>query len=242
MKYLLLSITLLMSSSSIAIASTSYKNSIQNKTIQHGRNFFNHNASVQKVNIRKANYRPMRQQRIEVVERRVRPQQQQFRLNAQNRANHFQQRVNHLQPRRNHAQAIQKRVRPRANFVRPRVDIHTQRRFLAAQKAAQRGHPQAEFDLAMMYAKGNGVQRNPRVAFNLFHRAAKKGHVDAKYCMAVNFDKGYGVIQQKELARHWYGIAAKAGHRGARQRLAQLNQHNQQPNNGLMMNAKYSRR
>lgn len=236
MKYLLLSITLLISSSSVALASNSYQNSIQNRGIHHGQNFLNYNlrdANIRHSNMRQSNHAPIRQQRIETVERRV-GHQPQFRSNIQPRVNHFQ-------PRVNHTQRIQKRVQARANFVQPRVDIHIKSRFLAAQNAARRGHPQAEFDLAMMYAKGNGVEKNPRVAFNLFHRAARKGHVDAKYCMAVNFDKGYGVIQQKELARHWYGIAAKAGHRGAEKRLAQLRQPMQQ-NRGLIRNARYSRR
>ena len=101
------------------------------------------------------------------------------------------------------------------------------------------GNPKAEFDLAMMYARGDGIRKDPRAAFNLFHRAARKGHVEAKYCMAINFEKGIGVIKQHELARHWYRIAAKAGHRQAQYKLALLNQNSHQ---AQFRNVRYSRR
>ena len=229
MKSLLLLITLLLTSSSVLLASNSFQNNAQNRGVYHKNNFLNQNSSFRQVN-----HTPMRYQRVQRVERRV-YQPPQFYQRVQPRVQ------NRRQPQvRPRVQQQRQQRRPISNRFEPRkVKMNQNNRFAKAEQAAKRGNPQAEFDLAMMYAKGEGVQKNPRVAFNLFHRAARKGHVDAKYCMAVNFDKGFGVIEQKELARHWYNLAAKAGHRGAKQRLAQLN--NQHSNRGLIRNASYRR-
>jgi len=95
-------------------------------------------------------------------------------------------------------------------------------RYFYAKRAADAGNVQAKYDLAMMYALGNGVAKNPRKAFNLFHEAARKGHVGATYCMGVNFEKGLGVKQQLELARYWFKLAAKAGDPRALPKLSSL--------------------
>jgi hypothetical protein len=217
------------------LASNSFQNNTHNKGVYHKKNFLNQNNSFRQVN-----HTPMGYQRVQRVDRRIyqAPQfYQRVRPRVQNR------RPPQVPPRVQHQRQrpMPNRFEPRKlNRSNPRSKMNQNNRFAKAQEAAKRGHPQAEFDLAMMYAKGEGVQKNPRTAFNLFHRAARKGHVEAKYCMAVNFDKGFGVIKQQELARHWYNIAAKAGHRGAQQRLAQLNtQHS--PNRGLIRNASYRR-
>jgi TPR repeat protein len=81
-----------------------------------------------------------------------------------------------------------------------------------ATRAARRGNIQAQFDLAMMYASGNGVAKNERVAFSWFHKAARNGHTEAKYYMGLSFLQGRGVKKQLHLARYWFKQASKAGH------------------------------
>jgi len=112
----------------------------------------------------------------------------------------------------------------RSNHIMITKEVKTSQNsiFFYAQRAAKQGNVQAKYDLAMMYALGKGVQKNPRKAFNLFHEAARKGHVAAKYCVAVNFEKGLGVKPQVELARYWYKLAAKAGYPQAMVKLANL--------------------
>ncbi len=95
-------------------------------------------------------------------------------------------------------------------------------RYFYAKRASNEGNIQAKYDLAMMYALGNGVKKDTRKAFNLFHSAARKGHVGAKYCMGINFEKGLGVRTQHELARYWFKLAAKAGHPQAALKLASI--------------------
>ncbi|SFV50473.1 hypothetical protein MNB_SV-12-761 [hydrothermal vent metagenome] len=81
-----------------------------------------------------------------------------------------------------------------------------------ATRAAKRGNVRAQFDLAMMYASGNGVAKNERTAFNWFHKAARNGHARAKYYMGLSFLQGRGVKKQLHLARYWFKLASKAGY------------------------------
>jgi len=91
-----------------------------------------------------------------------------------------------------------------------------------ATRAAKAGNPRAQFDLAVMYATGNGVEKDERLAFNWFHKAARNGHVGAKYYMGISFQQGRGVRANAHLARYWFKQAAKAGHPKAVYNLAQV--------------------
>ena len=93
-------------------------------------------------------------------------------------------------------------------------------KYYYAKQAAKNGHREAQFDLAMMYATGNGIVKDERKAFNWFHKAARNGHTEAKYLMGVSFNQGRGVREQKELARYWFKLAAKAGHTKATYQLS----------------------
>ncbi|RUM74673.1 MAG: hypothetical protein DSZ11_03635 [Sulfurovum sp.] len=230
MRKILLSITLFIISSGVSVASNSFQTQRVERRITSVPHLMDYNrvqTPVRRENnmgmrVMHANYTPRKsmQQRYQQAQRRF--YQQPIRVAP--RVQHKTQRnPRHIQ-----------RVQPQ-----PRRAFNPNSKFAQAQRAAKRGNPNAEFDLAMMYATGDGVEKNPRVAFNLFHRAARKGHVGAKYCMGVNFEKGLGVIKQPELARHWYSIAAKAGHKQAQYKLAQLSR---KSNQSLFRNARYSRR
>jgi TPR repeat protein len=81
-----------------------------------------------------------------------------------------------------------------------------------ATRAAKKGNARAQFDLALMYATGDGVQKDERMAFNWFHKAARNNHTEAKYYMGLSFLQGRGVKKQAHLARYWFKQASKAGH------------------------------
>ena len=81
-----------------------------------------------------------------------------------------------------------------------------------ATRAAKRGNSKAQFDLAMMYASGNGVAKNERTAFAWFHKAARNGNIEATYYMGLSFLQGRGVKKQLHLARYWFKLASEAGH------------------------------
>jgi len=88
-------------------------------------------------------------------------------------------------------------------------------KFMYAQQAAQQGNARAQFDLGLMYAKGEGVRKDEKKAFSWFHKAARNNHVEAKFYMGLSFAQGRGVRKQAQLARYWFKLAVKAGHKQA---------------------------
>jgi len=95
------------------------------------------------------------------------------------------------------------------------VQQQVSQKFIYAKRAAERGIARAQFDLALMYARGEGVRKNEKLAFTWFHKAARNNHVEAKFYMGLSFAKGKGVKKQAQLARYWFKLAAKSGHRQA---------------------------
>ena len=104
----------------------------------------------------------------------------------------------------------------------PSVQQQVSQKFVYAQRAAKQGNARAQFDLALMYAKGDGVRKNEREAFKWFHKAARNNHTEAKFYMGLSFAQGRGVRKQAQLARYWFKLAAKAGHRQAVAHLASI--------------------
>jgi TPR repeat protein len=98
----------------------------------------------------------------------------------------------------------------------------TSQKFKFAKEAAAKGNARAQFDLAMMYINGEGVNKNELLAFNYFHKAARNNSVEAKFQMGLNFAQGRGVKKQAQLAKYWFKLAAKAGHSTAMAHLASL--------------------
>ena len=84
------------------------------------------------------------------------------------------------------------------------------KQLLSITKNAKRGDIEAQFELAMMYAFGNGVAKNEKVAFSWFHKSARNGHIEAKYYMGLAFLEGRGVKKQLHLAKYWFKLADKA--------------------------------
>jgi TPR repeat protein len=107
--------------------------------------------------------------------------------------------------------------------------VQVSQKFVYVQRAAKQGNARAQFDLGIMYAKGEGVAKSERAAFNWIHKAARNGHVEAKFYMGLSFAQGIGVRQQPELARYWFKLAAKAGHAQAVAHLASIERSMQTP-------------
>jgi TPR repeat protein len=91
-----------------------------------------------------------------------------------------------------------------------------------ATKAAKAGNPKAQFDLAIMYAGGQGVKKDERLAFYWFHKSARAGYAPAKYYMGLSFEQGRGVKANPYLARYWFKQALKAGNRKAIYHISQI--------------------
>lgn len=78
-------------------------------------------------------------------------------------------------------------------------------------RAAGQGHPSARNNLALMFAQGRGVERNPRRATELWEQAAEAGHLMAQYNLGLAYYRGEGVARDHETAMRWFRRAAGNG-------------------------------
>ena len=67
-------------------------------------------------------------------------------------------------------------------------------------EAAQKGDPDAQFHLGVMFENGRGMPRNIKKAVKWYRKAAKQGHVDAQYTLSVLHRSGYGVQRDNRQA------------------------------------------
>ena len=95
--------------------------------------------------------------------------------------------------------------------------------FTALMKAAQRGDPNAQFNLGDWYMTGQGgVPRDPSVAAAWYRAAAQKGHAIAASNLGVLYASGLGVQQSDTDAAEWFRRAAEAGDAGGQNNLGSM--------------------
>ena len=85
--------------------------------------------------------------------------------------------------------------------------------------AAEEGHPEAQFGLGLMYARGEGVSQNDGAAVRWFRQAAEQGHAEAQFHLGLLSVIGKGISQSTITAVRWFRRAAEQGHAGAQFRL-----------------------
>ena len=72
------------------------------------------------------------------------------------------------------------------------------------QQKANDGDAQAQFELALCYAKGKDVERNMELAFDWHKKAAEQGHVNAQFALGLYYILNMGRIQQvNECLNKW---------------------------------------
>ena len=76
---------------------------------------------------------------------------------------------------------------------------------------AKQGDADAQFNLAMMYYHGEGVERDWKEAARLFRLAAEQGDALAQYNLGVMYHNGEGVFQDLEKSYMWIILAAVNG-------------------------------
>jgi hypothetical protein len=72
------------------------------------------------------------------------------------------------------------------------------------QSGAQAGDPNAELQLAILYAKGVGVAQDYATAATWFRAAANQGNARAQYDLGVLYERGRGVPTDQVEAANWY--------------------------------------
>ena len=71
---------------------------------------------------------------------------------------------------------------------------------------------ETQYNLAVRYYEGDGVERNLTRAFDLYTRAARKGYVEAQYSLAYMYSKGDGVEKNLQEAIRLWTEAVGQGH------------------------------
>jgi len=75
-------------------------------------------------------------------------------------------------------------------------------------KAAQQGSLDAATNIALMYADGKGIPKDPAQAMIWFRRAAEGGDATAQYNLALVYRRGKDVPQDDKESIHWLTAAA----------------------------------
>lgn len=87
---------------------------------------------------------------------------------------------------------------------------------------AAQGAPHAQYNVALMYAKGLGVPVDLHRAAELYEKAAAQGIVPAQYNIALMYQAGEGVPKDNAKALKWFQRAANNGDPNAATGLAAM--------------------
>ncbi len=83
-------------------------------------------------------------------------------------------------------------------------------------KAAEQGLVYAQYNLAVIFASGEGgLPRNEKKGLEWLIKAAEQDYENAQFTLAQRYDFGEGVEQSPSTAAKWYLKAAEQGHSGA---------------------------
>ena len=88
--------------------------------------------------------------------------------------------------------------------------------------AAEKGIPEAQYNLGYCYSNGEGVEKDTVEAVKWFRKAAEKGMPEAQYKLGYCYLNGKGVEKDMVEAVKWFRKAAKQGHTKAREALKEL--------------------
>ena len=85
-------------------------------------------------------------------------------------------------------------------------------------------HGLAQYYIAMMYLRGQGVEQSYDEAAGWFRKAAEQGIKQAQYRLAELYMKGRGVPKDYEYAYAWYRAGAEQKHKKSMAALAAAEQ------------------
>ncbi|MED5579517.1 MAG: tetratricopeptide repeat protein [Nitrospinota bacterium] len=87
---------------------------------------------------------------------------------------------------------------------------------------AERGNKFAQFNLGVMYFKGDGVLKDDKEAVKWYRKAANQGFAKAQYMMGQMYRRGEGVLKDIKEAAKWYRKAANQGYARAQNNLGYM--------------------
>ena len=80
---------------------------------------------------------------------------------------------------------------------------------------AEQGLSQAQYNLGLMYAEGEGVAQDYQEAVRWYRLAAEQGHASGQFSLGAMYTAGQGVPKDYVLAHMWINLAAPKGVKGA---------------------------
>ena len=92
---------------------------------------------------------------------------------------------------------------------------------------AEQGNATAQFNLGLMYRKGQGVPQDYKEALEWYRKAAEQGDAGAQFILGLMYDTGQGVPQDYKEAVEWYRKAAEQGNATAQFSLGSMYQKGQ---------------
>ncbi len=76
---------------------------------------------------------------------------------------------------------------------------------------AENGSARAQMNLGLIYLKGDGVKKDPKVAFSWYLKAAEQGIMEGQFRVGQMYQDGEGVEQNPVEALKWFLSSAKQG-------------------------------
>ena len=86
------------------------------------------------------------------------------------------------------------------------------RAFGEFKSSAEKGDLHAQFNLGVMYAFGQGVEKDEKAAVLWYRKAAEKGFAPAQHSLGQAYEEIMGVWRDEALAVEWYRKAAEQGY------------------------------
>jgi hypothetical protein len=77
--------------------------------------------------------------------------------------------------------------------------------------AANDGHSDSQFNVALMFEQGIGVNKDEKEAFIWYNKAASQGNVAAQFNLGVLYENGRGTNINYVKANEWYRKASAQG-------------------------------
>ena len=78
-------------------------------------------------------------------------------------------------------------------------------------QAAEEGNVKAQYNLGLMYSKGQNVAQDLELANRWYRKAAEQGYPKAQYGLGLSYIQGRGVMQDGLEAAKWFRMAAEQG-------------------------------
>lgn len=89
---------------------------------------------------------------------------------------------------------------------------------------AQQGYVLAQYNLGVMYERGQGVKQDYFKAVEWYTKAAQQGKAEAQYNLGVMYENGRGVRKNLAQAKEWFGLACDNRYQYGCKAYAQINQ------------------